>query len=438
MRQDNPDYYKFLNSVQEKLNTVFWKLNQNADLSLSEAAEIMKPTIAKYIQDNKVELPPMNSEELTDRLFLDLKGYSILTVPIADDDVEGIDINAWNNVIVNMRGGKKIRVNGFCNEGHCKDIINKLLRPSKQTLNSSSPKVGANIGINTRMVALCEPLVGKGYGAVAYIRKLSKEPFTTEKYLGFDFAAEEELDQLVTMFKRGGSTLIVGKVDTGKTTLLAYIMDQLPSNFKKCTIEQDASEFDLRHFDEFGNPTNSVVHMLSSLGHPDPSQDITQEALVELMLRLNVDYGSVAEMRNAEAYAAQEASLAGNPIISTAHAGTPRQGHKRVASLSRKRYPTDSKDAMENACEAFPLVVYIHKLEDKRRRIMNITECEVDDDGGIHYHTLWQYDVEINETIDGQAVVKGTHHRVGEPSERLIARMKQYGLSRTELESMRL
>lgn len=228
----------------------------------------------------------------------------------------------------------------------------------------------------------------------------------------------------------------LGKVNTGKTTLVKHALDSLPDEQQIVTIESGAREMNLVRRDESGNIVNNVVHMLTR-EHEQEAMNITQEKLVVKALRLNPDVLPIAEMRDVEAHAAIEASNSGHTVVSTAHAGSVRYGHKRIANLSRKKYPTDFHTALIDACEAFPLGVFIHTTEDGVRRIMNISECYVDGEDKIVYNTLWEF--QVNENIkldDGSIEVVGKYVQVNNPSRNLVELMTMYGITKDELKSM--
>ena len=57
-------------------------------------------------------------------------------------------------------------------------------------------------------------------------------------------------------------------------------------------------------------------------------------------LRLAPDVISVAEMRDTEAYAAQEASLTGHTVVITLHAGSPRQAQQQSPACAGNFHTT--------------------------------------------------------------------------------------------------
>lgn len=59
------------------------------------------------------------------------------------------------------------------------------------------------------------------------------------------------------------------------------------------------------------------------------------------------------------------------------------------------------------AGQAFPLVVYAHKLEDNSRKIMDISECVITPSGEREYHTLFRYRITKNELKRGKYKIDG-------------------------------
>ncbi|WBY64709.1 ATPase, T2SS/T4P/T4SS family [Thermocaproicibacter melissae] len=433
-RGTDPKYPEILATIQKEQNEIFWKINQNDDNQVNKK-ELMLPYIKKSLSDHKMQLTGYSSEELAEKVYNDLQRYSVLTDPLEDVFVEGISINSWNDIRVKFITGESIKIDGFNSPQHAIDIVKRLLQKSNQTIDNAVPMAEASIDNNIRITALQTPLVDPDVGVACYIRKLSKRVFREQDYLSGDFASRKELQFLKIALRRGVSILIIGKVNTGKTTFQTYLLSEMPDDMQIITIEQGAREIYLIKRDKKGVVKNNVVHLLTRENAKYEEQNITQEKLVEKALRLNPDILSVAEMRNTEAYAAQEGSLAGNVVISTTHAGSPQQGHERVAGLCRKKYPTDYHTAIMQARQAFPLVVHLHKLEDNKRRIMNISECVVENDKA-EYRTLWEYQIEANEQTSSGVRIKGKHIQVNSISKSLIERMKMYGITREEMEEI--
>lgn len=422
-------YASLLTEIQKAQIESLWELSQG-NLSLEERREKLLAFYLLQIRQRNVKYDAYNEMELSARLYDDIEGYSILTKYLDDSGVEGININSWEDIRVKYHSGKEEKAEPFLSPDHAKIVLDKLLRESGVTIDEAVPMAEASIGSDTRITGVLSPIVGS---AASYIRKLRHHNFTTEEYLSRSYACAEILEFLQLSLRRGVSSLLIGKVNTGKTTLLKYMLSSLPDTNQIVTIETGAREMDLIKRDSQDRVKNNVVHMLTR-HHVNDEMNITQEKLVVKALRLNPDTISVAELRDTETHAAIEASSSGHTVISTVHAGSVRGAHKRIANLARKKYPTDFHTAMVDACEAFPLGVFIHTTEDGVRRIMNVSECFVDGSDEIHYNSLWDFRVEENIADEnGKITIKGCYVKTGEPSANLISILTMYGATSTEL-----
>jgi pilus assembly protein CpaF len=152
-----------------------------------------------------------------------------------------------------------------------------------------------------------------------------------------------------------------------------------------------------------------VVHTLSRPSD-NPAFDISQDRLVVASLRFSPDIVVVGEMRDVEAYSAVEASLTGHTVVSTVHSGAADAAHMRIGLLCQKKFPIEFNTSLIQAAQAFPIVVFTHKLENNARKIMNISEAEISAAGERRYRTLYDYEIRKN-------TVKGTFAAGGSPVE---------------------
>ena len=182
-----------------------------------------------------------------------------------------------------------------------------------------------------------------------------------------------------------------------------------------------------------GKVVNNVVHTLSRPSD-NPTYDITQEDLVVASLRFNPDIVVVGEMRDTEAYSAVEASLTGHTVVSTVHASAADAAHMRLALLCQKRFPINFQTSLMQAGQAFPLVVYAHKLEDNSRKIMDISECVILPNGEREYHTLFRYHITKNELKRGKYKIEGYFEQPEIMSDNLKNKLLQFGVPQETLE----
>ena len=178
--------------------------------------------------------------------------------------------------------------------------------------------------------------------------------------------------------------------------------------------------------------TNNVVHTLSRPSD-NPAYDISQEDLVVASLRFNPDIVVVGEMRDTEAYSAVEASLTGHTVVSTIHASAADAAHMRLALLCQKRFPIDFNTSLVQAGQAFPIVVYSHKLEDNSRKIMDVSECVITPTGDREYHTLFRYKITRNELRGDKFQIEGHFEQPELMSENLMQKLTQFGAPQSML-----
>ena len=223
----------------------------------------------------------------------------------------------------------------------------------------------------------------------------------------------------------GVSFLVAGATSSGKTTLLNALLDTVPDGKRIFTIESGSRELSLVKRKD-GKVVNNVVHTLSRPSD-DEGLNIAQEDLVVASLRFDPDIVVVGEIRDSEAYSAVEASLTGHTVVSTIHALAADAAHTRLALLCQKKFPIKFETSLTQAAQAFPLVVFAHRLEDSNRKIMDISECIVSGDGNRQYHTLFRYSITENTVKNGKYVIKGHFEQPEIMSDSLKKRLLQYG-----------
>ena len=151
-------------------------------------------------------------------------------------------------------------------------------------------------------------------------------------------------------------------------------------------------------------------------------------------MRFNPDIVVVGEIRDAEAYSAVEASLTSHTAVSTIHASAADAAHTRLALLCQKRFPINFNTSLMQAGQAFPIVVFAHKLEDNTRKVMDISECVVNGHGEREYRTLFRYNIIKNEFKDGKYVIEGHFEQPEIMSEHLKRRLMQFGVPQEVLQ----
>ena len=385
------DFVTLLFMVQEHISSKY-----AATLTDTTKLSQLKSYIEKYLRDTAYSVEGMTDEKLCDKIYSEMAEYSILTPFLGRDNVEEININAWNDIAITYTNGKIEKVKEhFYSPTHATDIVKRLLHHSGMIIDNASPMSQGHLPNNTRITALKAPVVDDEIGVSVSIRLLHPSRVNRTQIIKSGNATEKMIDFLCTCMRYGVSVVVAGATSSGKTTLLNALLTTIPDGKRVFTIESGSRELALVRKDKKGKVVNNVVHTLSRPSDNE-AYDITQEDLVVASLRFNPDIVCVGEMRDVECYSAVEASLTGHTVVSTVHASAADAAHMRIALLCQKRFPIDFKTSLMQAGQAFPIVVYTHKLENNERKIMDITECEILPNGERAYHTLFRFNITKN------------------------------------------
>ena len=105
-------------------------------------------------------------------------------------------------------------------------------------------------------------------------------------------------------------------------------------------------------------------------------------------------------------------------------------------TLCTQKYDMGDKTLYNLVTEAFPIVLFVKKLEDNSRRVMEITECEILEDGTRQLHTLYRYHVSETAVEDGKIKVRGEFQKAAPISASLQKRLLENGMPPRLLEQI--
>lgn len=422
------DFWDLLREVQEYISRNY--ANALTDRSKNNQ---LPAYIDKFIRDKSYSVEGMTTSELISRLYSEMAEYSILTAYLGSPELEELNINGWNDIALTYLDGTIVKCKEhFHSPQHAIDIVKRLLHHSGMIIDNATPMAQGHLPNNTRITVLKEPIVDEDRGIAASIRLLHPQRVDINNLVKTQFATPEMLAFLIICIRYGVSVVIAGATSSGKTTLLNALLSMIPYDKRVFTIESGSRELSLVRSDN-GEIVNNVVHTLSRPSDNE-TYDITQEQLVVASLRFNPDVVCVGEMRDVECYSAVEASMTGHTVVSTVHAGSASAAHMRIALLCQKRFPIDFQTSLMQAGQAFPIVVYTHKLENYERKITDISECEILPNGERKYNQLYSYQITKNTMIDDSSLnIDGEFTKPNLMSDSLRKRLLQYGVPQEDL-----
>lgn len=405
------------------------------DGDTGRAAAVLKELMEQYLVKRKYSIEGLTTRDLCEKLYEDMAGYSFLKKWIYRPGVEEVNINAYNDIEVIMNSGRSIKIpDKFSSPQHAIDVIRRMLNACGMVIDDTMPSVLGFLDKNIRISVDKTPIVDPEVGVNASIRIVNQQTVSEEILLESGSATAEMLHFLTACIRYGVSVCIAGSTGSGKTTIMAWLLSNVPNNRRLITIEEGSREFDLVKRDENGNILNSVVHLLTR-PHENPSMNINQDFLLERVLRKHPDVIGVGEMRSAaESLSAAESSRTGHTVCTTIHSNSCESTYRRMMTLAKRKYSMDDSILMQIMVEAYPVVVFTKQLEDRSRKIMEIIEGIDYQDGRLIYRSLYKYEVTDNVTDEyGNARVVGCHQKTGTISDTLRKRLLDNGISHKEL-----
>lgn len=417
-------FYDVLKNVQEYIT-------KNYSIALKdneENAELIKSYIQKYIDERKIKVKDIEQNELCDLLYGEMTGFSFLTKYLSRDDVEEININQWNDVKITYADGDILPCKEkFLNAQHCIDVIRRILHKSGMILDNAQPIIVGHLSNKIRITAIGNGVIDNDKGVSCSIRIVNPKQLAKKEFVDYGTATEDMLNLLSVCCSYGVSMCVTGATSSGKTTLMSWLLSQIPDNKRIFTIENGCREFDLTKYDEKGNVINNVVHTVTR--HSDDiHQNISQVKLLETALTMNPDVIVVAEMKGEESFYAQESARTGHLVVTTIHANSCEATYQRMVTLCKQKYDMEDLTLYNLVTEAFPIVVFTKKLEDRVRRIMEITECIIKPDGKREIRTLYRFNITDTTMVNDKVKIIGHFEKVNNISETLQRRLRENGM----------
>ncbi|MDF2923908.1 MAG: type secretion system protein [Paenibacillaceae bacterium] len=431
--QEAKSFPDVLKEVQSYLTSKYATL-------LSRRPEDQKQQIiaymSQYLTDHRLHVAAMSFDELLDRLYAEMVEYSFLTRYLFSKEVEEVNINGYNDVKISYTDGRIVPADEqFASPEHAVDVIRRLLHQSGMILDYSQPIVRGHLANNIRITVFGAPVTDKEKGIAASIRIINPQKLTRDDFVRNGTATGEILDFLSLCLRYGLSMCVTGATGSGKTTLMSWLLSTIPYDKRIFTIENGCREFDLVVTGDEGHVLNNVVHTVTRFSE-DPRQHIDQEKLLEFALTANPDVICVGEMKSAEAFAAQEAARTGHTVITTTHANSCLATYYRMVTLCTQKYEMNDHTLYNLVTEAFPLVLFVKKLEDNTRRMMEVTECCILSDGTREIRTLYRYAVQATREEAGTIHIDGIYEKVQNISPGLQKRLLENGLPLQQLQAL--
>lgn len=397
----------------------------------SDSKVIIVDLIKKYVFDNAIVLEGVEGLESTvAKLVSEICEFGILDEFLNDPTITEIQVNGINEIFVERKGQMILTDKSFVNEKQAHIIARKILRYVNETINETEPFKDARLPDGSRINVVISPVALKGISMT--IRKFSSSVYTDEDYLKYGTCSKEELDFLKVLLRGGNTMFFVGPTGSGKTTFMNYAASFIPDEQRIVSIE-DTHELKLQKYDKKGNTINNYVPLETKAYNDDVGR--TKPNMKNLLinaLRMTPKWILVGEVRGGEAMTLIEAIRTGHMSIASFHAESSAEAPFRLLTMCKQSGTDISEQLILNMItSAVDFIVYIEKLFDNSRKMLNITEIIGTDGLKINTQDIFKYEIE-GRGDDGK--IHGTHKQVGYISKRVYEKLLRKGIDKKELE----
>lgn len=301
------------------------------------------------------------AREILDEIF----GLGPLESLLKDPTISDILVNRYNQIYIERLGRLEKTSLTFKDDGHLRQIIDRIVSRVGRRIDESSPMVDARLPDGSRVNAIIPPLAIDG--PCMSIRRFGRDPLTARDLVNNRSVTEPVLELLKRMVKSKLNILISGGTGAGKTTFLNVLSGYIPESERVVTIE-DAAELQLKQ--------EHVVRLETRPPNIEGKGAVKQRQLVINSLRMRPDRIVVGEVRGEEALDMLQAMNTGHEgSLTTVHANTPRDALSRIETMvSMANLNIPDRAVRQQIASAIHAIVQIARLSDGTRKVISVAE----------------------------------------------------------------
>lgn len=331
--------------------------------------------VERYFINKKV--PKDDVSILTERFIKYIDGYHILEELINDETISDIKILAYDNIRVKRNGKRESTNLKFKNEGDLKRFTNLVAIKNRVNLSyinasqkftdkDSNDKFRLRFNISTEYINSVDT-------AYIHVRKIPKTKYTEQDLINLGVITKEQIEYLKYKLKNGDVIIFTGHGGSGKTTVMNFLIDEIPHNKAGLIIQENEELFSYTH------PELMFQHIVSNKGEGKIEYTLKDLAINGLLI--DIDYFGIGEIKGGEAMYFLIAANTGHKAITSVHGNSSTEALNKLVD-----YMTwESK--------------YTPKEIKKMFKYMDITVCDMKDFSVKEISNLIGYDEDKDEFI---------------------------------------
>lgn len=328
-----------------------------------EMQELIDEVVLSYGKEQKL---PLNERcRLKKELFYALRKMDVLQELLEEKGVTEIMVNGTDGIFLEKEGKLRRWEKNFYSKERIFDIIQQMAGACNRVVNESQPIMDARLDNGDRVHVVLPPVAVNG--PIITIRRFPEEPMTMDRLQDMESISGEEADFLRDAVRAGYSILVAGGTGSGKTTFLNALSEFIPQDERVIVIE-DTAELQIRS-------VPNLVRMETRLAGMEDCREISIRDLIRASLRMRPSRIIVGEVRGAEAFELLTCLNTGHDgSISTCHANSTRDTITRLETMVLMGMDLPLQAIRRQIASGIDLIVYLGRLRDKSRRLLEITE----------------------------------------------------------------
>jgi type IV secretory pathway ATPase VirB11/archaellum biosynthesis ATPase len=360
------------------LTKAFEILSEKEDVEdIAENPEEARKRAKKISKNILLELNSKLSIEdlkfLTDILVRYTVGFGVIELLFKDPNLEDIYVDSPGTKPVHVFHSEyeECVTNIIIGENDLEKISTRLRAMSGRPFDEAFPVLHTDLdGFDIRVAGIKEPLTFKGTGFA--FRKHRSKPWTIPQFIERKMMDYKTAGLLSFLIDGQASILVTGPRGSGKTSLLASLLTEIPSNFRMIVME-DTPEIPIRQLSRSGY---KIQHIRTSAELSEGQKyEMSAEYALRTSLRLGESVLVIGEVRGGEAkslFEAMRIGAAGNIVIGTIHGSSAYDTWDRI--VNDIGVPSTSF----KACDVVIACASLRKGEEltRNRRITGVTEVK--------------------------------------------------------------
>lgn len=378
---------------------LYQKIMERMDMTVSvsdrELMELIDEVIVKESKKRYITLPM--KYRYRQELFDSFRRLDVLSEAIDDSDVTEIMVNGANQIFIEKNGRIQKFDKVFSSEEKLEDVVQQIASRVNRRVNEVTPMADARLEDGSRVNIVLPPIALDG--PIVTIRRFSKEPIRMEQLIAWNSISREAADDLADLVRSGYNIFVCGGTGSGKTTFLGALAEFIPPDERVITIE-DSAELKLVN-------VKNLVRLETRPANLEGKHEITIRQLIRNALRMRPDRIIVGEVRSEEALDMIQAMCTGHQgSMSTGHANSSQDMLSRLETMVLMGMDLPLAAIRGQIASALDIIVYLGRLRDKSRHVIEIDEIEGIKDGKIRLNKLysWQEEGERDGKIIGKLV----------------------------------